>query len=227
MRIRDICAHPCRYSYGLVEEKRPGEYFPVEEDERGTYIFNSKDLCLLRRLPELVAAGVDSLKIEGRMKSIFYVGGVVRVYRAALDFLKSLDRDSWNNPESVEIPDDMIEEIARTGTRSRTENFFDGRPGASEMLYHTTRFDQPYEPVAVVRDVGECIKLEVRNVMNKGERLEYMHKGVACTTVILAEMFDEKGRVLARANPGNIVYALFNIQNSFPEVHGMFRRIKS
>ena len=82
------CAHPCRYSYKLVEEKRPDQYFPVEEDERGTYIFNSRDLCLLQRLPELVSAGVDSIKIEGRMKSIGYVGSVVRLYRAALDWIK-------------------------------------------------------------------------------------------------------------------------------------------
>ncbi|MCW5201296.1 U32 family peptidase, partial [Desulfobulbus sp. F4] len=74
------CAHPCRYAYRLVEEKRPGQYFPVEEDERGTYIFNSRDLCLLFRLPELAAAGVDSVKIEGRMKSVGYVGAAVRVY---------------------------------------------------------------------------------------------------------------------------------------------------
>ncbi|MDA8165592.1 MAG: U32 family peptidase, partial [Desulfobacteraceae bacterium] len=84
---RGDCAHPCRYRYALVEEKRPGQHFPVEEDDRGTYIMNARDLCLLARLPELLAAGVDSLKIEGRMKGVYYVGGVVRVYRAALDAL--------------------------------------------------------------------------------------------------------------------------------------------
>jgi U32 family peptidase len=83
------CAHPCRYSYALVEEKRPGQYFPVEEDERGTYIFNSRDLCLLGQLPALIDAGVDSIKIEGRMKSVGYVGAVVRIYRLALDWINS------------------------------------------------------------------------------------------------------------------------------------------
>ena len=82
------CAHPCRYSYALVEEKRPGQYFPVEEDGRGTYIFNSRDLCLLNQLPALVDAGVDSIKIEGRMKSVGYVGAVVRLYRLALDWIE-------------------------------------------------------------------------------------------------------------------------------------------
>ena len=80
------CAHPCRYHYRLEEEKRPGQFFPVEEDSRGTYIFNAKDLCLLNRLPELIRAGADSLKIEGRMKSVYYVGAITRLYRAALDY---------------------------------------------------------------------------------------------------------------------------------------------
>ncbi len=119
------CAHPCRYSYTLMEEKRPNQFYPVEEDDRGMYIFNSKDLCLLEKLPLLVAAGVDSLKIEGRMKSIFYVGGVIRIYRAALDYLKTIDSSSWTHPEKIKIPDYLIKEIVKTGTRGRTENFFD------------------------------------------------------------------------------------------------------
>lgn len=126
---RGHCAHPCRFSYALVEEKRPGEYYPVEEDQRGTYIFNSKDLCLLEMLPQLVSLGVDSLKIEGRMKSIFYVGGVVRVYRAALDYLRNLPQEAWLEPEKITLPNQFLEEIHRTGTRGATENFISGRPG--------------------------------------------------------------------------------------------------
>ena len=92
------CAQPCRYSYSLVEEKRPGEYFPVEEDERGTHILNAKDLCLLRRLPELIATGVTSLKIEGRMKGINYLASTVKVYREAMDLFFEI----FTNTESKE-----------------------------------------------------------------------------------------------------------------------------
>ena len=99
----------------MIEEKRPGQYYPVEEDERGTYIFNAKDLCLLRVLPELMATGIDSLKIEGRMKSIFYVGGVVRVYRAVLDYLADLPESAWHNPSGIEIPHRFVKEIQNTG----------------------------------------------------------------------------------------------------------------
>lgn len=98
------CAHPCRYSYALVEEKRPGVYFPVEEDKRGTYIFNARDLCLLGRLPELVAVGVDAIKIEGRMKSMGYVGAAVRIYRAALDFIQK-QLDQGQEITKITLPD--------------------------------------------------------------------------------------------------------------------------
>ena len=221
------CAHPCRYSYALLEEKRPGEYFRVEEDARGTYIFNSKDLCLLKRLPELVAVGVDSLKIEGRMKSIFYVGGVVRVYRAALDYLKSLKPQDWGNPSAITIPEEMIIEIERTGTRDSTENFFDEKPGPSEMLYLSSRQDQLWEPVAVVRGVGTALRLEVRNVLEAGENIEYMQKGIGCAKIKLVAMKDLNGNELTRANPGNVVVPVFDELPDNFEINGIFRRRKS
>jgi len=118
------CAHPCRYRYALQEEKRPGQYFPVEEDGRGTYIFNSKDLCLLNRLPELLAVGVDSLKIEGRMKSIYYVGAVTRLYRAALDYIAANGTQAAVNLADLRLPDDFRAELLKIGSRGYTENFF-------------------------------------------------------------------------------------------------------
>jgi len=199
------CAHPCRYSYALVEEKRPGQYFPVEEDERGTYIFNSKDLCLLEMLPQLVAAGVDSLKIEGRMKSIFYVGGVVRVYRAALDHLRSLPAEAWERPESIRIPEEYLAEVLRTGTRGITRNFMGGRPGAEEMNYRTSRIEQSYEPVAVIRRSGDPPLVEIRNTMKPGTEVEYMCRSIDIIRTSVTEMRDEEGRVLQQANPGNRV----------------------
>ena len=220
------CAHPCRYSYALLEEKRPGEFFRVEEDSRGTYIFNSKDLCLLKRLPELVTAGVDSLKIEGRMKSIFYVGGVVRVYRAALDYLRSLGPEFWSDPGSIEIPEEMITEIERIGTRDSTENFFDEKPDSSDMLYHSSRYDQIYEPVAVVRNSCGEMCLEVRNVLESGEKIEYMQKGIDCRQITLVRMKDLNGNEVVRANPGNVVVPVFDRIPDGLELHGIFRRRK-
>ena len=200
------CSHPCRYSYALVEEKRPGEYYPVEEDERGTYIFNAKDLCLLEFLPELVAAGVNSLKIEGRMKSIFYVGGVVRVYRAALDYLRTLPSSAWKDPAAIKMPEIFMEEIVKTGTRGTTENFIRQRPGSTEMLYSTSRAVQPAEPVAVICRTGTRPFVEVRNVLATGEHIAYMAAGIELLPVTILAMHTEKGDLVTRANPGNWVY---------------------
>jgi len=220
------CSHPCRYSYSLVEEKRPGEYFQVEEDHRGTYIFNSKDLCLLRRLPELVAANIDSIKIEGRMKSIFYVGGVVRVYRAALDYLAALDPSAWDRPKEIVIPEQMLQEAARTGTRDSTENFFDDRPGASDMLYHTSRINQGYEPVAVIKEMTANPLVEARNVLLQGESIEYMERSVATSEFIVEKMINEKGEAVQRANPGNRVKLVLKGEQEKLEKNGIFRRRK-
>lgn len=203
---KGACAHPCRYSYSLVEEKRPGEFFPVEEDERGTYIFNSKDLCLLEKLPLLVAAGVDSLKIEGRMKSIFYVGGVVRIYRAALDYLAALPVEAWAFPETITFPSHFYDEIERTGTRGRTDNFITDKPGSNEMLYSSTRLDQEWEPVAVVRSVSEALLVELRNPVELGDPIEYMGRGDQNYPVIVRAMKDEKGELVTRGNPGNRLF---------------------
>ncbi|PHR23989.1 MAG: peptidase U32 [Desulfotalea sp.] len=221
------CSHPCRFSYSLVEEKRPGEYYPVQEDERGTYIFNSKDLCLLEMLPRLVASGVDSLKIEGRMKSIFYVGGVVRIYRAALDYLKALPADAWIEPEKIRFPDTFLDEISRSGTRGMTENFIIEKPGSSEMIYSSSRAEQGYEPVAVVRQVGKAPFVEMRNTVHPGEKIEYMLKGIGCDSVTITRMEDEEGRVVEKANPGNRLFLYTEPVLPECEINSIFRRKKT
>ncbi len=220
------CAHPCRFSYALVEEKRPGEYFPVEEDERGTYIFNSKDLCLLEMLPRLVAAGVDSLKIEGRMKSIFYVGGVVRVYRAALDYLGSLPDEVWEDPAAIRLPDLFMEEIHRTGTRGITENFITERPGGSEMLYLSSRATQSYEPIAVILQPGSAPYVEIRNQVTVGEQVEYMKRGIDVQLLTITGMRDENGNPLEKANPGNTLFITTEPELQLMDINGIFRRKK-
>lgn len=203
------CSHPCRFSYSLLEEKRPGEYFPVEEDLHGTYIFNSKDLCLLQVLPKLVAAGVDSLKIEGRMKSIFYVGGVVRVYRAALDYLSSLPARAWQDPGLIRLPDILYEELQKLGTRGVTENFFLNPPTASDMLYESSRAEQFMEPVAVITGKGEKgVNVEVRNTLFRDELITVMGKDGNDQQVELVGILNDKGALLDKANPGNLVTLL-------------------
>lgn len=221
------CAHPCRYSYSLIEEKRPGQYFPVEEDERGTYIFNAKDLCLLRMLPQLIAAGVDSLKIEGRMKSIFYVGGVVRVYRAALDYLVGLPAEDWRKPEEIVMPAHFFKEIEKTGTRGMSENFFNQPPTGQDMLYTTSRADQRIEPVAVIRQTGEFPLVEIRNRVEVGEQLEYMGRGVALQSMRITGMLTEKETSVSAANPGNKVFLQTEPSLHDCERHGILRRTKA
>ncbi len=218
------CAHPCRYSYSLVEEKRPGEHFPVEEDERGTYIFNSKDLCLLEGLPELIASGVDSLKIEGRMKSIFYVGGVTRIYRAALDYLQNLPPEAWEDPAAIRLPALLSEEIAKTGTRGGSDNFFRQRPGGTEMLYTGSRVTMQVEPVAVIREEGDAPLVEARNVLESGDTIEYMLPGTECIPLLLQFMETEKGERIDRANPGNRVFLHTEPALDRGRLNGIIRR---
>ncbi len=214
------CAHPCRYSYHLVEEKRPGQYFPVEEDERGTYIFNSRDLCLLGRLPDLVAVGIDSLKIEGRMKSVGYVGSVVRVYRAALDWIGQQMAAGREAGECI-LPDRFSAELAKVGTRGRTENFFSGPPDSSSMLYDRSRIVQPWAPVGIVRD-AEPLFIEARNVLETGDCIEYLGRGLTTVACIVSRMSFENGSSTNRANPGNRVYLTTDPVIAHPENNALF-----
>lgn len=220
---RGECAHPCRYLYRLEEEKRPGQFFPVEEDERGTYIFNSKDLCLLFRLPELMAAGVDSLKIEGRMKSIYYVGGVVRLYRAALDYWGQQE-----HAEGVSLPDIFRQELEKLGTRGVTENFFSAPPGRSDMLYESPRLTPKSVPVGVVRQLGPQPLIEVRSMVRRGETLEYLaRRGLENIVFVLHEMRDQQGQLLEQANPGNLITMHTKPMLESMELHGLLRRVVS
>lgn len=189
------CAHPCRYRYALREEKRPGMSWPVEEDERGAYIFNSKDLCLLRRLPALTAMGVNSLKIEGRMKSVSYVGAVTRLYRTALDYLQA-------HPETDTLPARFFDELGKIGSRGYTENFFDGPPGAGDMLYHGIRPQQAFPPVGLVRANG---LVEIRTPCAVGDAVEYLHRDGRNTALTIRALTTAAGEALKRANPGTLV----------------------
>ena len=204
-------AHPCRYRYALQEEKRPGQYFPVEEDEHGTYIFNAKDLCLLDKLPHLINIGVDSLKIEGRMKSVYYVGAVVRVYRAALDYITANREAAMANNRIIKLPPAYKEELLKVGTRGYTENFIFSPPGAGDMLYDRPRNEQEYVPVGIVKgfwrkgEAGDWLEVEVRNPLRKGETVEFLGRDINAVPFEVVELLDQDGIPLHQANPGNVV----------------------
>jgi putative protease len=228
---RGECAHPCRYKYVLQEEKRQGQYFPVEEDEHGTYIFNSKDLCLLSKLPQLINYGVDSLKIEGRMKSIYYVGAVVRVYRAAIDYISKNMAES--RASMLRLPPVYMDELMKVGTRGYTENFIYGPPGAEDMLYDRSRTDQEYVPVGVVQGFGNksqnesWMEVEMRNPLKKGETVEYLCRDINVVVFEVIELLDQDGIPLEQANPGNIVKIKYDpvIDHAW-EINGLLRKKK-
>ncbi|MRR07110.1 MAG: U32 family peptidase [Deltaproteobacteria bacterium] len=193
---RGECAHPCRWGYALVEEQRPGSYFPVLEDERGTFIFNSKDLCLLEYLPDLARAGVDSLKIEGRMKGINYVASVIRVYREALDRYREA-------PESFIVKQEWQDELKKISHRGYTSGFLFGPPGQEDHEYQTG-YVRSHEFVGVVIEVVKdgSIIIEVRNKITADDELEFIGRGMASHRFSMSGMTsDSDSSPLAVAHP--------------------------
>jgi putative protease len=165
---RGACAHPCRWKYSLVEEKRPGEYYPVEEDDRGTYIMNSRDLCMLDHIPELAESGITSFKIEGRMKSSFYVATVVSVYRKALD-------QYLRNPKDYRFDPAWMKELKKVSHREFTTGFYFNKPTNQDQNYVTSAYTREYSFVGVVKDYDEktgIAVVEQRNKMSLGDVLE-------------------------------------------------------
>lgn len=189
------CAQPCRWNYALVEETRPGEYFPVTEDGNGTFIFNSKDLCLLQHLPELAAAGINSLKIEGRMKGIHYTAAVVRVYREALDCL-------FNEGDAYYCRPEWLEELCKISHRGYTTGFFLGPPEEVGQEYHSS-YIRSHDFVGIVEDIlpDGTVCIEARNRLTIGDDLEFIGRGMASHRHILTEMTDEADGPLTVAHP--------------------------
>lgn len=168
---RGQCAHPCRWKYHLMEEKRPGEYFPVYENERGTFIFNSKDLCLIEYLPQIINTGVTSLKIEGRMKSAYYVATVVKAYRQAIDAYYELG-------ENYKFDSKWLEEVFKASHREFTTGFYFEKPSSETQIYHTSSYIRDYDFIGLVleydSDTG-IAKIEQRNKMVLGEEIEVVN----------------------------------------------------
>jgi len=196
------CAQPCRWNYTLVEEKRPHQQYPIFEDERGSYIFNSQDLCLIRHLPELINAGVDSLKIEGRMKSIHYVATVVQAYRKALDAY-------YADPEGYDFNESWYEEILKVSHRDYTTGFLFGKPKSEAHNYETSAYIRNYDFVGLVLAydaVSGIATVEQRNNFRVGDQVEITGPQTDLFVQRIGEMKDEEGKVIEVApHPQQIV----------------------
>lgn len=185
---RGECAHPCRWNYYLVEEKRPGEYIRVTEDEKGTYFFNSKDLCMINHIPELINSGIYSLKIEGRMKSIYYVANTVRVYRKAID-------EYLNCPEKFEFNSEWLEELSKVSHRKFTNGFYFNKPTEDDQLYTSSSYIREYDFIGIVLEYDEetgMALVEQRNRMFKGDNIEVIGPDYKGFNQEIKKMLDDK-----------------------------------
>ena len=187
---KGACTHPCRWKYSVMEEKRPGEYFPVYENERGTYIFNSKDLCMIEHIPDLIDAGIDSYKIEGRMKTALYVATVARTYRKAIDdYLEYPEKYQENMPW-------YLDQISNCTYRQFTTGFFYGKPSEETQIYDNNTYQKGYTYLGIVGKKNEegMYRLEQRNKFSVGETVEVMKPNGENISATVLRMVDEEGK---------------------------------
>lgn len=206
---KGACTHPCRWKYAVVEEKRPGEYLPVYENERGTYIFNSKDLCMIEHIPDLIDAGIDSYKIEGRMKTALYVATVARTYRKAInDYLESPEKYQKNMPW-------YLEQIKSCTYRQFTTGFFYGKPTEETQIYDNNTYEKGYTYLGIVGPKNEngMYRMEQRNKFSVGEEIEVMKPNGDNVPVTVKRMVDEKGEEMQSCpHPQQIFYVDLGIE---------------
>ncbi len=197
------CTHPCRWKYAVVEEKRPGEYLPVYENDRGTYIFNSKDLCMIEHIPELVNAGVDSCKIEGRMKTALYVATVARTYRKAIDdFFESEEKYRENMPW-------YKEQISKCTYRQFTTGFYFGKPSDETQIYDVNTYVNEYIYLGIVGEVDDrgFAKIEQRNKFSVGDEIEIMKPDGTDVKVTVKGLYTEDGESIESCpHPKQVIY---------------------
>lgn len=183
------CTHPCRWKYYITEESRPGEYLPIEENERGTYIFNSKDLCMIEHIPDIIKVGIDSLKVEGRMKTALYVANVARTYRQAID-------DYFEDPALYEknIPH-YKEEISKCTYRQYTTGFFYGPTTHETQIYDSNTYVREYTYLGLIgeQNTNGLYSLEQRNKFSVGETIEVMKPDGRNINVVVKAITDEDG----------------------------------
>lgn len=197
------CSHPCRWEYFVTEKTRPGEYMPIVQEDRGTYIFNSKDLCMIEHIPQLIDAGIMSLKIEGRIKTSFYVGTVVRVYREAVD-------DYLKSPKLYESKKAYyLSEVAKASYRGFTTGFYYGKPSEKEQIYTTSSYIRTYDFIGMVLDYNKetgFATIEQRNKFVVGDQVEFLRHDGQIFSQLIDEMYDENGERITQApHPQQII----------------------
>lgn len=200
------CTHPCRWKYSIVEETRPGEFMPVYENERGTYIFNSKDLCMIEHIPEMLDAGIDSFKIEGRMKTALYVATVARTYRKAID-------DCLKDPKLYEENMEWYkEQIANCTYRKFTTGFFFGKPNEEAQIYDNNTYLKNYTYLGIVEEEKDnMIRLEQRNKFSVGEMIEIMKPDGRDIPARVEAIYDEEGNMQESApHPKQVLWVKLN-----------------
>ena len=197
------CAHPCRWKYYLMEEQRPGEYMPVYENERGTFIYNSKDMCMIEHVDELVRAGLTSFKIEGRVKSEYYVATVVKAYRQAIDACCA-------DPEHYVFDPEWLSELRKVSHRDYTTGFYFGRPGGTEQHYASSSYIREYDMVGIVTGYDPqtgMAKVVQKNRFFKGSQVEFLRPVGRFFTQTIRCIQDAAGNELEVANrPQSVVY---------------------
>lgn len=199
------CTHSCRWRYHIVEETRPGEYLPIEENERGTYIFNSKDLCMLPYIPELVKAGIDSFKIEGRMKTALYVATVARTYRKAID-------DYFENPAIYEAnKPKYMEEIRKGVNRQFTTGFFFGKPTHEDQIYDHNTYEKAYTYLGTISgEKNGLYQLEQKNKFCVGDTVEIIKPDGETIETIVRRITDDMGNDMESCpHPQQLIYVDF------------------
>ena len=194
------CTNSCRWDYTLMEEKRPGEHFPVYEDERGTYVMSSKDLCMIEHLPLLAEAGIDSFKIEGRMKGINYVAGVVKTYREAINKL-GIDTEEYK------VDERWLRELSMFSSRGYTTGMFLGKQPDKDYNFDGEAYRMSHELVGVVTDLkGTVAKVQLRNRLDAGDPLEYLTPGLEERVFNADEMKSAYGTNIISARNEDIIY---------------------
>ncbi len=199
------CTHSCRWKYHIVEETRPGEYLPVEENERGTYIFNSKDLCMIEYIPELVKAGINSFKVEGRMKTALYVATVARTYRKAID-------DFFADPELYEKNKPLyLEEIKKGVNRQFTTGFFFHKPTHEDQIYDHNTYEKAYTYLGTISGVREGLyELEQKNKFSVGEMVEIIKPNGETIETKVRKITDADGNEMESCpHPQQMIYVDF------------------
>ncbi len=205
---KGICANVCRYKYYLVEETRPNEYFPVMEDEKGTYIMNSKDLCMIQHIPELVQSGVYSFKIEGRMKSEFYVASVVKAYREALD-------SYWEDPENFEFKQEWMDILLKVSHRPYHTGFFFGKSG--EQNYEDSSYIRDYDIVGIVKEFDEetmTATIMQKNRVFEGDSVDILRPYTPNFSIKMNSMYDVEKDV--ETNVANRAHMIFKMKVDTP-----------